>query len=258
LSGKISQDLGEGENPMLVARLSTALILVLFCICSQAQEQVQKKMTVTGNLSRTMAIGGESTGWAIQLESETTIDGHQVSSIEIDYPKTGKLEKLNSKRVTAIGAISHRQGVETGERPVLVVSSIREAKATTQPAPANTVPFKLSGSEWLLEDLGGSGVLDRIQATLAFPEAGKVAGNGSCNRFFGPAAISGYTIKFGPLVSSRMACPEAVMNQESKYLDALQAAERFEWKDSHLLIYCKDFEKPLRFTRMQAPKPTAP
>ena len=55
-----------------------------------------------------------------------------------------------------------------------------------------------------------------------------------------------------------MACPEAVMNQESKYLDALQAAERFEWKDSHLLIYCKNFEKPLRFTRMQTPKPTAP
>jgi heat shock protein HslJ len=242
---------------MLVARWSTTLILVLSCVCSQAQERTQK-ITVTGNLSRTMAIGGESTGWAIQLESETTIDGHQVSSIEVDYPKTGKLDKLDSKRVTAIGTISHRQGVETGERLVLVVSSIGEAKTTTQPVPANTVPFKLSGGEWLLEDLGGSGVIDRIQATLGFPEAGKVAGNGSCNRFFGPAKISGDTIKLGPLVSTRMACPDMVMNQESKYLDARQAAERFEWKDSHLLIYCKNFEKPLRFTRMQTPKPTAP
>jgi heat shock protein HslJ len=110
----------------------------------------------------------------------------------------------------------------------------------------------------MLVVLAGSGVIDRIQATLAFPEAGKVAGNGSCNRFFGPAKISGDTIRLGPLASSRMACPEAVMNQESKYLDALQAAERFEWKDSHLLIYCKDCEKPLRFTRMQAPKPSVP
>jgi heat shock protein HslJ len=101
-------------------------------------------------------------------------------------------------------------------------------------------------------------VIDRIQATLAFPEAGKVEGNGSCNRFFGPVKISGDTIKLGPLASSRMACPEAVMNQESKYLNALQSAERFEWKDSHLLIYCRDFEKPLRFARMQTPKPTAP
>jgi hypothetical protein len=82
-----------------------------------------------------MAIGGESTGWTIQLESEATIDEKQVSSIEVDYPKTGKLEKLDNKRVTATGTISHRQGVETGERPVLVVSSIKEAKAATQPVP---------------------------------------------------------------------------------------------------------------------------
>ncbi len=48
------------------------------------------------------------------------------------------------------------------------------------------------------------------------------------------------------------------MNQESKYLEALQAAERFEWKDPYLLIYCKGFEKPLRFTRMATEKPPAP
>jgi heat shock protein HslJ len=205
-----------------------------------------------------MALGGESTGWALQLESEATIDGKQVSSIEVDYPKAEKLEKLDNKRVTATGTISHRHGVETGERPVLVVSSIKETKAATQPVSGKTVSFSLLGSEWLLEDLGGSGVIDRMQATLTFPEAGKVAGNGSCNRFFGPAEISGGTIKLGPLASSRMACPEAVMNQETKYLDALQAAERFEWKDPYLLIYCKDFEKPLRFTRMQAPNPARP
>jgi heat shock protein HslJ len=54
---------------------------------------------------------------------------------------------------------------------------------------ANT--FNLVGSEWLLEDLAGSAVLDSVRATLSFPEADKVAGNGSCNRFFGPAEIAG-------------------------------------------------------------------
>src|ERR1700730_7653931 len=131
---------------MLVTRSRTALILILFCVCAKAQEQAEK-ITVTGTLNHAMAIGGESTGWAIQLESETTIGGHQVRSIEVDYPETGKLEKLDSKRVTAIGTISRRQGVETGERPVLVVSSIKEAKGKTPPVPANTVPFSLAGSE---------------------------------------------------------------------------------------------------------------
>ena len=111
-------------------------------------------------------------------------------------------------------------------------------------------PFSFSGSEWLLEDLGGHGVIDRVQATLTFPETGKVAGNGSCNRFFGPSEMSGDHIKIGPLGSTRMACPEAVMKQETKYLAALQAANHFERKAPYLLVYSKGWEKPLRFTRL--------
>ncbi len=237
---------------MRIARLSTGLILVMLCLCLSAEMSAQK-MTVTGTLSRVMAIGGESTGWTIQLDSEATIDGKQIHSIEIDSRKTKKLEKLENKHVEATGSLSHRHGVETGERTVLALSSIKEAPATVQapanPVPTQTAPVSLVGSEWLLEDLGDQGVIDTIQATLTFPEAGRVAGNGSCNRFFGPAEMSGDTIKLGPLASSRMACPEAVMNQEKKYLDALQAAERLEQKDADLLLYCKGFEKPLHFTR---------
>jgi heat shock protein HslJ len=236
---------------MRMARLTASLILTLLCISLQAQTPEQK-LTVTGKLSRAMAIGGETTGWVIQLESEITIKGKQVDSIELDYHKTSKLEKLQNQRVQVVGTLSHRQGVETGDRTVLVASSIREAKATAQPKSAQAVPFSLIGSEWLLEDLAGSGMMDGIQATLTFPETGKIAGNGSCNRFFGSAEISGDTIKLGPLASTRMACPDPVMNQEMKYLAALQAAERFEWKDPNLLIYCKGFEKPLRYTRLSS------
>jgi heat shock protein HslJ len=238
---------------MRIARLTAGLILTLLCISLQAQTPDQK-LTVTGKLGRAVAIGGETTGWVIQLESEITVDGKQVNSIELDYHKTSKLEKLDNQRVQVVGTLSRRQGVEAGERTVLVASSIREAKATRQPKSAQTVPFSLIGSEWLLEDLAGGVVMDGIQATLTFPESGKITGDGSCNRFFGPGEISGNTIKLGPLASTRMACPAAVMNQEMKYLPALQAAERFEWKDPYLLIYCKGFEKPLRFTRL-SPKP---
>jgi heat shock protein HslJ len=54
----------------------------------------------------------------------------------------------------------------------------------------------------------------------------------------------------GPLGSTRMACPQAVMNQETKYLKALQAAERLERKEQYLLIYSKNAPKPLRFSRL--------
>jgi heat shock protein HslJ len=241
----------------MLGRVWIGLILAILGVHLQAQTP-ERQTTVTGKLGRVMAIGGESTGWAIQLDSETTIDGKRVGSIEVDDPNTGRLEKLADKHVKATGTLSHRHGVETGERLVLVVSSMKEVKAASQSESGKTVSFNLVGTEWLLEDLGGAGVIDNIQATLTFPEAGKTAGKGSCNRFFGAAEITASAIKLGPLGATRMSCPEAVMNQETKYLDALQAAERFEWKEPYLLIYCKGFEKPLRFTRMQASKSSTP
>jgi hypothetical protein len=91
---------------MRIVRIDTGLIpvmfCVMFCICSYAESA--QKITVTGKLTRAMAIGGESTGWTIQLESEDTIEGKKVDSIEIDYPNTGKLEKLVNNRVKAIGS----------------------------------------------------------------------------------------------------------------------------------------------------------
>ena len=243
---------------MRLFRIFTLLNVLLLGICQPAAAQDQKPITVTGKLVRVMAIGGESTGWTIQLESEVAVDGKQANSIEVDYHKTAKLEKLENQRVKASGRLDHRHGVETGERPVLVISSIKQVKATAPPVTAKTGTFTLSGSEWLLEDLGGSGVIDNVQATLIFAEAGRVAGNSSCNRFSGPVEVGGDNIKFGPLASTRMACPEAAMNQEAKYLKALQAAERFEWKDPYLLVYCQGFDKPLRFTQMPASKSAKP
>jgi len=231
------------------ARLSISLILALVSVSLQSQSPEQP-ITLVGKLVRAMAIGGESTGWTLELDSATTIGGKQVTSIQVRYRKTGKLEKLQNQHVTATGTLTHQQGVETGQQPVLNVSSLRAASS-------EPVSFSLSNTEWLLEDLGGKGVVDHVRATLAFPEAGKVAGNGSCNRFFGTSEIHGDAIKLGALGSTRMACAEGVMNQEAKYLEELQAAERFEWKDPYLLIYCKGSDKPLRFTRITAEKPVS-
>jgi heat shock protein HslJ len=236
---------------MNLARIWVGVMLFLVWVGVMSVAQESGATTVTGKLERAMAIGAESTGWTIHLDGPITVDGKPVDSIELSgVPK--KAEKLANQHVKIVGKLSHRHGVERGDYPILEVSSIKKAKGSAPGTATQMGAFSLAGSEWRLEDLAGSGVVDNIQATLAFPEAGRVAGNGACNRFFGSAEISGDTIKLGPLASSRMACPEAVMNQEMKYLSALQAAERFEWKDPYLLVYCKGFEKPLRFTRVLA------
>jgi heat shock protein HslJ len=236
---------------MRASRWIIGFFLVFGIVCCVAK--TDKQLTVTGTLTRVMAIGAETSGWAIEFDSEKTIGGKQFKSIEIVYANNERLEKLKDKRVRATGKLDTRAGVESGERSVLNVTSIQQTKAA--PAESGMKGFDLIGSEWKLDDLAGEKVMDRVQATLLFRETGKVAGKGSCNRFSGSAEISGNSIKFGPLISTRMACPEPIMNQETKYLGALQAAERFEWKKPHLLVYSKGAEKPLQFTRMSAPKP---
>ncbi len=124
-----------------------------------------------------------------------------------------------------------------------------ESPAGTAGSDGGAAPQTLLGTTWVLVDFGGSEPLDGVQVTLEFPETGKVAGRGSCNRFFGTIQVSGDTIAFSPLGSTRMACPDALMKQETKYLQALQKAVRYKIDGSSLMIFVKDMDKPLRFTR---------
>ena len=79
--------------------------------------------------------------------------------------------------------------------------------------------------------------------------AGKVAGRGSCNRFFGTVEVTGDRIQFSPFGATRMACPEAIMDQETRYFKQLQAAERFAIEGDVLRIYSGESTPALRFIR---------
>lgn len=123
--------------------------------------------------------------------------------------------------------------------------------ATPTAPPGST--SALANSSWLLEELSGRQTADRVEATLAFDARDGVSGNGSCNQFHGTATISGTSIAFGPLVTTRMACVPAVGQQEGAYLEALHQAERFEIEEPFLTIYLRDGAKPLKFIRAAQP-----
>lgn len=78
---------------------------------------------------------------------------------------------------------------------------------------------------WLAEDIGGGGVIDRLQTILELAPDGAVSGTGGCNRMMGKAVISGEALSFGPIASTRMACTPAAMAQEAKFFKALEAAK---------------------------------
>lgn len=109
----------------------------------------------------------------------------------------------------------------------------------------------LGGTKWVLTDLAGAGMIGSAQATLEFAGDGKVSGAGSCNRFFGSMTLSGETIGFSRVGSTMMACSEASMNQEQKYLSALQKAQRFSRNGAELLIYSEGLVAPLKFAQQK-------
>lgn len=132
--------------------------------------------------------------------------------------------------------------------PLVDLLRIREIGATVdQPADPTGRAEGLRGTAWVLEDLAGAGVVDRVQATLEFAEDGTVSGNGSCNRFHGTVTVTDDAISFSPQAATRMMCPEAVMQQETAYLAALESAKRFETDGTYLYIHAAGQPQPLRF-----------
>ena len=113
---------------MRIARASMGLILALCCICLHADESDPQKLILVGTLHRAMAIGAETTGWMVQVDSETIIDGKPISSIEVnDTHKPKQLEDLENKRVKIAGKVVYRHGVETGVQPYVEITTIKAA-----------------------------------------------------------------------------------------------------------------------------------
>ena len=124
---------------MLILKVAMVIAVMGFCFVGRTAAQVTPvagSVEVTGKLTKVMAIGAETTGWAIELESEQSFGGKPMHSIEVEA-KAKKLEKLENNRVTASGVIVHRSGVENKDRMVLQIEKIKEWKPAKAERPSN-------------------------------------------------------------------------------------------------------------------------
>ncbi|QYK43174.1 MAG: META domain-containing protein [Paracoccaceae bacterium] len=78
---------------------------------------------------------------------------------------------------------------------------------------------------WRLIALNGEGPPD-VVVTLAFPEPGRLAGQGPCNRYSGSVTGTAPAFRAGPVMATRMACP--ALEFESRYFAALSQVDRIE------------------------------
>lgn len=128
-----------------------------------------------------------------------------------------------------------------------------EAVAACSQQTTNSVQSEqLADTQWLLEDLGGTGAIALPQKlTLRFIGTDRIAGQGGCNLFSGQSQINGDQFAVSALVSTKRACIEPrAQEQENRYFRALETAQRISFSEPYLLIYSEGSDAPLRFSRL--------
>jgi heat shock protein HslJ len=110
-------------------------------------------------------------------------------------------------------------------------------------------PPQLAGVNWKVTSFNNGrqavvGVLGESSLTLSF-EDGKVSGSAGCNNFHGSYSTEGNKVAFGPLATTRRACGEALMTQESGFLAALASAVTWSIDGNVLDMHRADGERAI-------------
>ena len=127
-----------------------------------------------------------------------------------------------------------------------------QASYSHQPAGAST----LVGPTWLMTAYNNgkqavvSGVAD-IEVTAMFGADGQLSGSAGCNRYTAPYTVDGDKITIGAPATTRMMCPQPIMDQEAQYLAAIELAATYNVQGSRLDL--RSAEDALQATYTQQP-----
>ena len=112
----------------------------------------------------------------------------------------------------------------------------------TTPEPTTEPPRDTSASIedllWSLRSLGGQELVTGSTITIDLT-GGTASGSAGCNIYSGSYELSGTSINFGPMATTRAACPEppGSMDQENQYLNELQKVEAYSIKSDGLQMF---------------------
>lgn len=112
---------------------------------------------------------------------------------------------------------------------------------------------------WRLEELGGRppvGAAGDATPSLRIERAdGRASGSTGCNSFGGSVSVEGDRIDFGALATTRRACMgEGVMEQERRFTEALEAADRYAVVEG-MLVLMRGEAVLARFSPWDGPPP---
>jgi copper homeostasis protein (lipoprotein) len=133
-------------------------------------------------------------------------------------------------------------GPKPDATPAADSAGLAAGPATPDSAPSHASEVPLEGTAWRLVELDGKPVAapadSRAPGFTLLVDGHKVQGSAGCNRMMGSYELTGSSLKFGPLATTRMACP--AMEAEQAYLKALGTTTRYEIMGSSLTLFGAD------------------
>lgn len=106
----------------------------------------------------------------------------------------------------------------------------------------------LHAHEWITSLIAGSAANPEAPSRLRLAATGEVNGRAGCNFIAGQAKVSGARLEFGPLVTTKRACPAPVMEEERRFLDALGKIVRWRMAGADLELLDAGGAAVLTFT----------
>jgi len=127
-------------------------------------------------------------------------------------------------------------------KPVVKLTTRKDKQAGKDEEEEPTEPTALEDMEWSLISYGDSDnltqVLDDTEITATFQSSnGRISGNSGCNNYFANYEINQSELTLiTPIGSTKKACPEPIMNQETEYYKLLEKIESFTIEGTQLRI----------------------
>ena len=128
-----------------------------------------------------------------------------------------------------------------GIEEVLIVDEFRKVSGDTQ-CPEGS-PVAVLETEWFLQEITGESFAegtDVARARIMLHADGKISGSNGCNRLMGGFEIRGERLTFGPIASTRMACPDDYMKLEATFDKVLSHVQGWQLKDGKMLLLGSD------------------
>jgi heat shock protein HslJ len=230
-----------------------ALVGVIWDLSELHGERLIPTTSITAEFSEDGKVAGSS--GCNNYSAEYEVNGNK---IEFNVSLTAMTmmacaEPIMKQEAAYLATLERAATFEENDEEMVLFDASGESIAVFE-----AVSQDLAGSSWEVigYNNGQGGVVSVIidtQITANFGEDGQLTGSAGCNDYFGPYETDGQKISMGPFGTGRMACagPEGIMDQESRYLAALETAATYKIEGNRMNMRTTEGATVANFQRMQ-------